>query len=629
MRSGCLVCGNAWRGPARFCTVCGAPREEVLVETRAGIDSFELGEYQDAARWFEKALKKKPQSALALRDAGHAAYHLQDPEKALARYQAALRIHPKLLDVHYNLGLLHMGRGHVNDAISKFQEALGLLHPVVQGRYYLGLFHTEETLRLQCRLNLGSLLRQRGDLEEAIALYRRVLEKHPGNVPALGNMGDCLLAMEHYPEAVRTYQKVLKLVPEGPERMNVRNDLGVAYFKSGDLERAVAQFKAVLKEDPEHSDALHNLGQIYLDGGVDVRVRRDFEEFLKTSKDPASLLYALSRSMVSVATSRKTAPAGGETSLVGDSAPMRDVNELVKRAAASDATVIILGENGTGKELVARSIHQLSPRYDRPFVPIACSVLTESLLESELFGHEKGSFTGAVGRKIGKFESAQSGTVFLDEIGEIPLATQVKLLRFLQEREFERVGGNEPVQVDVRVVAATNRDLRAAVREGRFREDLFYRLNVITVEMPPLRERLGDLEILADHFLRLLREKRPDLRFTGLSAEALVLMRKYRWPGNVRELENAIERAVTLYDDVKILPEHLPAEILEGRVKGEDRGPQVSGAGYALQGAEREVILKVLRESRFNKKKAAQRLGISRPTLYQKISKYGLTAERA
>jgi DNA-binding NtrC family response regulator len=629
MNAGCLVCGNAWRGPARFCTVCGAPREELLVETRAGIDSFEMGEYHDAARWFEKALKKRPKSGLVLRDAGHAAYHLQDHEKALDRYRAALEVLPKLLDVHFNMGLLHMGRGHVNDALPKFEQAIELLHPIVPGRYYLGLFHTEETLRLQCRLNLGSLLRQRGELEKAVGQFRQVLEGQPRNVPALGNMGDCFLAMERYRDAVRTYQRVLKLLPGGPERMNIHNDLGVAYFKMGDLDRAVAQFKAVLKEDPGQENALHNLGQIYLDEGVSDRTRRDFEEFVRSARDPAPLLFALAKSMVTVATARKAPPVGGETLLVGESPSMRVVNELIKRAAASDATVIILGENGTGKELVARSIHQLSPRYDRPFVPIACSVLSESLLESELFGHEKGSFTGAVGRKIGKFEAAHPGTVFLDEIGEIPLSTQVKLLRFLQEREFERVGGNETVQVDVRVVAATNRDLKAAVREGRFREDLFYRLNVIAIEMPPLRDRPGDLELLAGHFLRAMREKRPQTRFTGISPEALAALRRYRWPGNVRELENAIERAVTLYDEPMLLPEHLPDEVLERKSWGEDPGQAAVAPGYALKSAEREVILRVLRESRFNKKRAAQRLGISRPTLYQKMQKYGLQAERA
>src|SRR5580658_4208317 len=213
---------------------------------------------------------------------------------------------------------------------------------------------------------------------------------------------------------------------------------------------------------------------------------------------------------------------------------MQRIQDLIKRAAASDATVLVLGENGTGKELVARSIHQQSGRHDRAFVPIACSALSESLLESELFGHEKGSFTGAAGQKLGKFEVANLGTVFLDEIGEISLSTQVKLLRVLQERELERVGGTQTVKVDIRVIAATNRDLKQAILQGRFREDLFYRLNVIVVEMPPLRVREGDLSILVKHLLTKLKAKRQT-QFESISEAALQMMRQYRSPGNVRE----------------------------------------------------------------------------------------------
>jgi two-component system NtrC family response regulator len=255
-------------------------------------------------------------------------------------------------------------------------------------------------------------------------------------------------------------------------------------------------------------------------------------------------------------------------------------------------------------------------------VPIACSALSESLLESELFGHEKGSFTGAVGQKIGKFEAANQGSVFLDEIGEISLSTQVKLLRVLQEREFERVGGTERVKVDIRVIAATNRDLKQAIKEGKFREDLFYRLNVIVVEMPPLRERGDDLRLLIKYFLDRMKAKRAT-RFENISPGALELMKQYKWPGNVRELENVIERIVTLNDDVVIKPEHLPGEVTGHK-------PSVAIPGVAavlptagvLESGEKELIQRVLAESHFNKKQAATRLGISRPTLYQKIKKY-------
>jgi transcriptional regulator with PAS, ATPase and Fis domain len=617
----CRECGKLLEEEHRFCPVCGAAHEPLEKATEEGMAAFEEGEYGKALQLFRGVVKRRPFSAFALRDAGHAAFHAQDFSAALDYYEKALKIHPQLLDVHFNIGAIHMRRGHVNDAMFSFLESLHLIHPLTPGAYYLGLFHTQESLAFQCRLNLGMLFKERGELEKAVEQYGLVLEANPRNLLALGNLGDCLMTLERYEEAVRVYRRALKALPEGEERLNLQNDLGVCYFKKGMMEKAVAEFKAVLKKNPDHVNAIYNLGQVYYHEGLTGRMKQDYEEFVKSSKDAASILFSLSKSMVSAAASQKSRPVE-ETSLVGESPSIRRIQDLIKRAAASDATVLVLGENGTGKELAARSIHQQSARHDKPFVALACSALSESLLESELFGHEKGSFTGAIGRRAGKFEAADQGTVFLDEIGEISLSTQVKLLRVLQEREFERVGGSETVKVDIRVIAATNRDLKQAIREGKFREDLFYRLNVIVVEMPPLRDREGDLPILARFFLERLKARRPT-RFEGMTPEALEEMRRYRWPGNVRELENVMERIVTLNDDVMIRPEHLPEEIRGGEGEGaglRERAP-LPPAG-ALESAEKEMILRVLRESSFNKKRAAMRLGISRPTLYQKIKKY-------
>jgi transcriptional regulator with PAS, ATPase and Fis domain len=469
---------------------------------------------------------------------------------------------------------------------------------------------------------LGALLKQRGEVEEALEQYQAILSVHPKNVLALGSLGDCLMTLERYVEAIAIYKKALKVLPEGEERLNIQNDLGVCYFIQTEIEKAIAEFKAVLQKDPDHVNAIYNLGQVYYHEGLTGRMKKDYEEFVKSSKDAASILFSLSKSMVSAAASKKGGGVG-ETVLVGESSAMRAIQDLIKRAAASDATVLVLGENGTGKELVARSIHEQSARHDRPFVPIACSALSESLLESELFGHEKGSFTGAIGRKIGKFEAANEGSVFLDEIGEISLSTQVKLLRVLQEREFERVGGTQSVKVDIRVIAATNRDLKKAIQEGKFREDLFYRLNVIVIEMPPLRSREGDLPLLIRYFLDRANAKRPT-RFQGAAAEALALMRSYRWPGNVRELENVVERIVTLHDDILIRPEHLPAELTGQAPAAHSDHAAIPPSGGVLEFVERDMILRVLNEAHFNKKQAAGRLGISRPTLYQKMKKYGI-----
>lgn len=242
--------------------------------------------------------------------------------------------------------------------------------------------------------------------------------------------------------------------------------------------------------------------------------------------------------------------------IIGQSAVMQEVYKLIGRVAASDATVLITGESGTGKELVARTLHQTSPRHELPFVAVNCAALTETLLETELFGHEKGAFTGATARRKGRFEQAQGGTIFLDEIGEISGAMQKKLLRVLQEKSFERVGGNISITADVRILAATNRDLWQEVLSGRFREDLYYRLHVINLKMPPLRERRDDIALLTEHFLPRFQHKHNTAP-TRLTEEALHALQAYSWPGNVRELENTIERAVVLSQDGLIMPEHL------------------------------------------------------------------------
>jgi len=620
----CRECGNTLESDHRFCPVCGAAHEPLEKATEEGMGAFEEGEYEKALQLFKSVAKKQPLSAFALRDVGHAAFHLQDHATALDYYKQALKVHPNLLDVHFNVGVIHMKRGHVNDAMFSFMETLHLIHPLTPGSYYLGLFHSAETLSFQCRMNLGTLYKERGELEKALEQYQSVIESNPRNILALGSLGDCLMALERFDEAIKTYRKALKVLPEGEERSNIQNDLGICYFKKGELEKAIAEFKDVLKANPDHVNAIYNLGQVYYHEGLTGRMKEDYEEFVKSSKNAASILFALSKSMVSVAAAQKSRPVD-ETILIGDSPPMRKILDLIKRAAASDATVLVLGENGTGKELVARSIHQQSGRHDGPFIALACSALSESLLESELFGHEKGSFTGAIGQKIGKFEAADKGSVFLDEIGEISLSTQVKLLRVLQEREFERVGGTQSVKVDIRVIAATNRDLKKAIQGGKFREDLFYRLNVIVVEMPPLREREGDIPLLVKYFLDRLKAKRPT-RFEGITEGALVLMRSYAWPGNVRELENVIERVVTLNDDVLIKPEHLPEE-WSGSKKGTEPAWAALPPNGVLETGEKDLIFRVLKEAHFNKKKAAIRLGISRPTLYQKIKKYGIMAE--
>jgi two-component system response regulator HydG len=314
------------------------------------------------------------------------------------------------------------------------------------------------------------------------------------------------------------------------------------------------------------------------------------------------------------------------SAIIGISEPMRRVFEAIALVAPTEATVLIQGESGTGKELVAQAIHANSPRRAGPLVTVNCSALPETLLESELFGHERGAFTGATERRIGRFELAHGGTIFLDEIGELTPAAQSKLLRVLQSQEFERVGGTKTLKVDVRVIAATNKDLEAAVRGGQFREDLLYRLRVFPLTVPPLRERRDDIPLMADHFLkRYVERHRRQIR--GLTPRALDLLMRYDWPGNVRELEHALERAVILARGEHITPEELPPNI---RAIGGDPGgttPQEPPVpvGLRLKEVERELIHKTLERTGGNRTKAAEILGISRATLHNKLKEYGLS----
>jgi two-component system NtrC family response regulator/two-component system response regulator HydG len=311
-------------------------------------------------------------------------------------------------------------------------------------------------------------------------------------------------------------------------------------------------------------------------------------------------------------------------SLVGECPEMLAAFKTVRQVAPSSSSVLLLGESGTGKELFAQALHQNSPRKDKPFIKVACSALPETLLESELFGHEKGSFTGALYTRAGRFEMADGGTLFLDEIGDVSPTVQVKLLRFLEEREFERVGGNRTYKVDVRIVCATHRDLKKKLEEGTFREDLYYRLNVIEIHIPPLRERGEDIPVLAHHFLKRYAEANgKDVR--GISDEALALLLGHRWPGNVRELENAIERAVVLASETVLTPDHFPTlRRLNGAAAatGTNGGLGVAIPGSSFADIEREAILRTLEAVGGSTSRAASLLQISARKIQYKLKEY-------
>jgi two-component system, NtrC family, response regulator HydG len=314
----------------------------------------------------------------------------------------------------------------------------------------------------------------------------------------------------------------------------------------------------------------------------------------------------------------------GFESIIGRSKPMRNLFEVLELAAPTDATILITGESGTGKEVVARAIHGASLRREGSFVAVNCVAIPRDLLESELFGHERGSFTGATQRRIGKFEQAQGGTIFLDEIGDMPGELQAKLLRVLQERSIERLGGDRPIEVDVRIVAATNRDLELRVKEDGFREDLYFRLSVVPVQLPALRERREDIPALAEHFLGIYCKKNQRM-LRGVSPRAMDRLVHYGWPGNVRELENAIERAVILCRGEYVEAECLPRAVQESRGEVEAEGEIGVQAGYSLGEMEKELILKTLEQTGGNRTEAAKMLGIARQTLQNRLRAYGMT----
>ena len=317
----------------------------------------------------------------------------------------------------------------------------------------------------------------------------------------------------------------------------------------------------------------------------------------------------------------------GMENIVGRDQRMQKTFEMLDSVADTKATILITGESGTGKSLMARAIHRRSSRRDRPFVEIACGALPETLLETELFGHVAGAYTGAVSDKIGKFKQADKGTIFLDEIGTSSASLQVKLLRVLQEFEFEPVGGSETIHVDTRVILATNENLSEAVASGEFRQDLYYRINVIHIELPPLRERASDIPLLAQHFLEKVSEDmgKP---IEGFEEDTLALMQSYSWPGNIRELQNVVERCVLLSKTPQVSPDELPSELLTSAPSGFSTGivrtPSGKTLKEALEGPEREIILESLRRHNWNRNATAEQLGINRTTLYKKMKRLGL-----
>jgi transcriptional regulator with GAF, ATPase, and Fis domain len=420
-------------------------------------------------------------------------------------------------------------------------------------------------------------------------------------------------------EAVHVSQNVILRVAREQTAL-LSNDVG----RDGDLghdslvRRNVQSVLAV----PIRS-ANRMMGVIYLEAlDPDARFDANHLQFVVGVAGIAGIAIENARQVESLQSEnrRLNAEMNMQHSMVGESAPMLELYRVITKVASTDATVLLLGESGTGKELAARAIHFNSPRAQHPFLALNCAALTESLLESELFGHEKGSFTGAIAQKKGKIEVAEGGTLFLDEVGELAPSLQAKLLRVLQEREFDRVGGTKPIQANVRLIAATNRNLEQATKDGGFRHDLYFRLNVVSLTVPPLRERREDIPLLANHFTAEL-AKKVGRRVKGISAEARQSLAQYDWPGNVRELQNAIERAIVLGTTEYIMPDDLPEFLRQSDLQAR---VEITDYHQALKETKRQLVLKVLRQANGNYTNAAKLLGIHPNNLHRLIRELNL-----
>ena len=490
---------------------------------------------------------------------------------------------------------------------------------------------TNRTVRdLNALLTISRVINSARGLE---ALQRQILDSVVGVIPA--ERAAIILAESGAPDysSISGWDK--RAGPEQPVSVS-RTIVGRV------LEEGVAVLSNDLSEMEEFSDAEsvvmrkirsvlavplevldRRLGAIYMDAS-DPKVVFDegHLQLLTAAGSVAGLALENARRMEWLETEneRLQAEINVEHNMVGDSGRMKDVYQFINRVAPSESTVLVRGESGTGKELVARAIHQNSARAGRPYVAINCAALTESLLESELFGYEKGAFTGALGQKKGKLEVADHGTVFLDEIGELAPMLQAKLLRVLQEREFERVGGTKTIKLDVRILAATNRELEEEVRNGKFRQDLFFRLNVVSVRMPPLRERREDISVLATHFAMKYAE-RAKRTIAGISPEARACLLHYDWPGNVRELENAMERAVVLGSSEFILPEDLPESVLE---KAGPVGGSTTAFHDRVRESKKQLIMNAFEQAEGNYTEAAKLLGLHPNYLHRLIRNLNL-----
>ena len=619
----CAQCGKELEDTVNFCPYCGTATKNIDSAYIKGISYFCEGEYKKALDEFLVSVKISPNDPELIKDCGHAYLHSGNPDKALEYYSKALSLSNRFPDAHFNIAIIFLNKRKLNEALSHLEKIQKNHIHLVKGRFYLGLlFSSVDIFLAEVNFYIGLVHKENCEYEKSVKYFETATLLNKYQFPAHHNLADVYLKLKEYQNAIKKYKEVIDLEPFGSDLLETHNNLGIAYYENGQIEDAIREFNWVLMRDPGNPNAVYNLDQIYEKEGI---YRKPSEhKGLIDYTEVATPIFELAKG-IEVKDIENTFVDKDTLQIIGRSKIMKSVVRIARIAAVSDSTVLITGENGTGKELIARIIYLNSMRRDKPFITINCTTLPEGLLESELFGHEKGSFTGAYSRKIGRFELANHGTIFLDEIGELTPKIQVKLLRILQEKEFERVGGTETIKVDVRIIAATNRNLSKLIAEELFREDLFYRLNVIPIYIPLLRERKEDIPLLVEHFRRKY-SKKVSLANYKISEEEMNLLMEYHWPGNVRELENIIERACVMGTQISALK----GEITRAKKK-EDMKPEVEEfvveEDMSLEELEKQYILKTLKKTNNNHKLTAQLLGINPSTLWRKLKKYDIKIE--
>lgn len=637
---------------AERCAACGAAAGGAAMALHEGIKHFEAERYPEALAEFERARQIASGDADVRRCYAHGLRYTGQPEQALVEYRELQAEDPHDPETRYGIGRILMDQGRLNHARSVFEALVKDPVEIEPGRFLLGTqFETPAEFKADCCYHIAIASWNQGEIEATSHYFQRALELDPDHAASLRHLGNLVYQVRKFDQAIGCYEHYLEMLDgaEGRQEdtLEVRCNLGIAYYEVGKIAEAIQHLNKVLADRPGHPRAIYHMNLIYEREGMYPQ-KADMPAPSVEDSDRGSMIFGLSAPGASDAA--VFASSDDSRPIIGKSVAMQKVLRLARLAAASDATVLLTGENGTGKELIARSIHDHSNRRDQIFLPVNCAAIPESLIESELFGHEAGAFTGATGRKKGKFEAAHKGTLFLDEVGELDLNMQVKLLRVLQEREFSRVGGNESIRTDVRIIAATNRDLEAMIEEGTFRQDLYFRINVLPIHIPPLRERREEIPMLIDYFV--YKYGKGSVKTSSLiKDEDLEIMMEYEWPGNIRELENVIERAMVL--GTQAYP------ILQGIARGRrPRGESGDGGGRNSRGGdgnssgrrnevvelsmggnkhsapggeweplpirelEKRHILNMLQHTEGNRSEAARMLGINPTTLWRKMKTY-------